>query len=69
MRTHLYQNETKYYIQASISSKLHPKKKKELERGSNLPPMGQPLQIQNFCSLDDTTVDDVQQRKGPAKKL
>ena len=31
--------------------------------------MGQPLQIQNFCSPDDTTVDDVQQIKGPAKKL
>ena len=63
-------------IQAGISSKLHKKKekkekkkKKELERGSNLPPMGQPLQIQNFCLPDDTTVDDVQQIKGPAKKL
>lgn len=53
-------------IQASISSKL-PKKK--LERGSNLPPMGQPLQIQNFCLPDDTSVDDVQQIKGPVKKL
>lgn len=55
-------------IQASISSKLQ-KKKKKLERGSNLPPMGQPLQIQNFCLPDDTSVDDVQQIKGPVKKL
>ena len=55
-------------IQASISSQL-PKRKKKLEGGSNLPPMGQPLQIQNFCLPDDTTVDDVQQIKGPAKKL
>ena len=55
-------------IQASISSQLRGKKKK-LEGGSNLPPMGQPLQIQNFCSPDDTTVDNVQQIKGPAKKL
>lgn len=31
--------------------------------------MGQPLQIQNFCLPDDTIVDDVQQIKGPAKKL
>lgn len=67
MRTHLYQNETKYYSskhQLSVA-----KKKKKLEGGSNLPPMGQPLQIQNFCLPDDTTVDDVQQIKGPAKKL
>ena len=56
-------------IQASISSQLRKEKKKKLEGGSNLPPMGQPLQIQNFCSPDDTTVDDVQQIKGPAKKL
>ena len=57
-------------IQASISSKLQKKRKKRknLREGVIYLPWVNHNKFR-LCSPDDTTVDDVQLIKGPAKKL
>jgi hypothetical protein len=58
-------------IESSISAKFQQICNNERERlgESKLPPMDQPLQIRNFCRLDDTAVYDAQQIKGTIQKL